>query len=174
MTELATIGYEGADIDDFIATLRAAEVSMLVDVRELPISRRKGFAKSALASSLAKEGIRYLHLKGLGDPKPGRDAARSGDFGKFLEIFTAHMTSAGAQSDLEVLKAQIGTERACLMCFERDPSQCHRTIVANTISDSMAAVVTHLEVKKGAANGVRRTRSRKSARSSEGVAACGR
>jgi uncharacterized protein (DUF488 family) len=64
----------------------ATSVRLLIDVRELPTSRRKGFAKSALSSALAAADIGYLHLKGLGDPKPGRDAARAGDYAGFLKV----------------------------------------------------------------------------------------
>jgi uncharacterized protein (DUF488 family) len=68
-TILATIGYEGADVDDFVATLRSAGIRRLIDVRELAISRRRGFAKRALSGALADADIEYVHLRGLGDPK---------------------------------------------------------------------------------------------------------
>src|SRR3954453_21108705 len=78
-TILTTIGYEAAELDDFVATLLAAGITRLIDVRELPISRRRGFAKRALSEALADAGIVYVHLRGLGDPKEGREAARVGD-----------------------------------------------------------------------------------------------
>ncbi|WP_299615728.1 DUF488 family protein [Pelagibius sp.] len=174
MTEFATIGYEGADIDDFIAVLHAARISLLVDVRELPISRRRGFAKTALSSALAEAGIQYLHLRGLGDPKPGRDAARAGNLREFRQIFAKHMRSEEARTDLEKLKAQLAQERVCLMCFERDPSNCHRSIVASMISDSMESKVIHLWVNKDATRVGQRSGSGKSPSAGEGVAACGR
>lgn len=85
MPVLATIGYEGSSLQDFIATLRAASIRTLIDVRALPISRRPGFAKNALSKALAEAGIDYVHLKGLGDPKEGRDAARANDLETFLK-----------------------------------------------------------------------------------------
>ena len=78
-----TIGYEGADLFDFLATLKHAEVSLLVDIRELPASRRKGFSKNALQENLESVGIQYIHLRDLGDPKEGRLAARTGNFKDF-------------------------------------------------------------------------------------------
>jgi hypothetical protein len=94
---LATIGYEGALLDHFIATLKSSSVRLLIDVRELPISRRKGFGKTALSTALEATNIGYLHLKGLGDPKPGREAARAGDYARFLKVFRAHMLTSAAQ-----------------------------------------------------------------------------
>lgn len=172
--ELATIGYEGADIDDFIATLQAADVTLLIDVRELPISRRKGFAKTALSSALTNAGIGYLHLKGLGDPKPGREAARAGDFKRFRKIFLKHMSSESAQGDLERAMTHSVAEKVCLMCYERDPKTCHRAIVANAISGSIGSDITHLGVREGVATRVQRTQPRASASTSESAASCGR
>ena len=75
---LSTIGYEGATLPEVIAKLRAAGVEVVVDVRAVAASRRAGFSKTVLRASLAAEGIGYEHLRTLGTPKPGRDAARRG------------------------------------------------------------------------------------------------
>ena len=80
--------------------MQAAGVKRLLDVREAPISRRKGYSKTALAAALAASGIDYVHLRGLGTPKPGREAAKAGDRAGFLEIFQRHMTSPEAHADL--------------------------------------------------------------------------
>lgn len=72
---LYTVGYEGVDLDEFIATLKTFGIKQIIDVRDLPLSRKRGFSKNALASALAEAGVKYLHVKSLGDPKPGREAA---------------------------------------------------------------------------------------------------
>jgi uncharacterized protein (DUF488 family) len=149
MSTLATIGYEGATLDDFLATLSTARIRMLIDVRELPISRRAGFAKNALSSALASVGIKYVHLKGLGDPKPGREAARANDHKKFLSIYTAHLKTAAAQDHLAEAVALSQGGDACLMCYERDPKVCHRKLVADRISAITGSAVKHLGVKDG-------------------------
>src|SRR5574337_1560309 len=100
MKKLYTLGYEHAAIEDFIATLKAACIERIIDVRELPVSRRKGFSKNVLQAILEANDIAYVHLKGLGDPKEGREAARAGDQEKFTQIFTQHMKSAQAVADL--------------------------------------------------------------------------
>ena len=74
---LFTFGYEGLTIDDFIARLKDARVNLIVDVRELPLSRKKGFSKSAFREHLAAAGIGYEHRPALGCPKPVRDQYRA-------------------------------------------------------------------------------------------------
>ena len=150
-TTLTTIGYEGALLDDFVATLKASSVSLLVDVRELPISRRKGFAKSALSTAVAEAGIRYLHLRGLGDPKEGRDAARSGNHARFLQVFKAHLLTTGAQLDLSAAASLAVKGGVCLMCYERDHAVCHRTLVAEAIRASVQVRIRHIGVRSGLA-----------------------
>lgn len=152
MTTLSTIGYEGASLEDFVATLQLAEVQTVLDIRELPISRRKGFAKTALSNALSEVGIGYVHLKGLGDPKEGREAARANDFKKFLKIYSKHLQSTEAQRDLELAVNASQAGRSCLLCYERDPNLCHRKLVAESISAIVDAKISHLGVKDGAAS----------------------
>ena len=83
-----------------------------------------------LRSRLEKEGIAYLHFKALGTPKPGRDAARAGRHGEFSEIYHSHLKSVEAQAELEALALRGGESPTCLLCFERDPALCHRSIIA--------------------------------------------
>jgi uncharacterized protein (DUF488 family) len=144
-----TIGYEGADLDDFLATLRCVGVRLVIDVRELPISRRKGFGKAVLSARLGENGIGYVHLKGLGDPKEGRDAARAGDMERFRAIFNRHMKSAAAQTDLQRAEKLVEEGGVCLLCYERDHDKCHRTLVATQISDRIPSRIVHLGVKTG-------------------------
>ncbi|HEY5329824.1 MAG TPA: DUF488 domain-containing protein [Acidobacteriaceae bacterium] len=148
---LVTIGYEGADLADFVATLRAVNVLRIIDVRELAISRRKGFAKKALSAALAGVGIEYVHLRGLGDPKPGREAARAGDDALFRKVFASHMDTVGARADLKVAERLVSKGGACLMCFERDHTACHRSIVAEAISGMVPISIRHVGVKVGLA-----------------------
>jgi uncharacterized protein (DUF488 family) len=133
MTTLYTIGYEGTDIDRFVATLKAAGVQLLADVRALPLSRKKGFSKNKLRDRIDLEGMHYIHLGALGDPKPGRDAARAGRFAQFRKIYRRHLAQADAQSSLRELAELVKEQTTCLMCFERDPTDCHRLIVASAL-----------------------------------------
>lgn len=134
MTTIFTIGYEGTDIDRFVETLRVVGIKRIVDVRAVALSRKKGFSKKSLAERLSIEGIDYIHLVNLGDPKPGRDAARAGQYEKFRAIYSKHLNSEEAQASLRELLDVAGEKPSCLLCFERDPVTCHRTIVAEEMT----------------------------------------
>ena len=141
-----------------LETLRLARVETVVDVRQLPISRRKGFAKNALKSALEDTDIEYVHLGGLGDPKEGRDAARAGDYSKFLKVFNAHMKTQSFAGDLEKSRGDRQGRGACLMCYERSELQCHRKLVSDEISAILGCDVKHLGVRKGISrDGTRKT-----------------
>lgn len=144
MSAIFTVGYEGTDIDRFVRTLAAAGVKQLADVRAVAVSRKAGFSKKKLEARLAEEGISYIHFVALGDPKPGREAARSGNHELFVSIFNDHMATEPAQQALEELKEAVELAPTCLMCFERDPTTCHRTIVANSVTQSTGFEVFNL------------------------------
>jgi uncharacterized protein (DUF488 family) len=151
---IATVGYEGATIDDFVAALQCASIDLLIDVRDLPLSRKKGFSKKQLAKALAASGIDYIHLRGLGDPKAGREAARAGNYGLFKTIFGRHMKSEAAVRDVNIAAELVKIRHACLMCFECDHAQCHRSIVADRLAQITRLTVTPLSVHDGGAGRV--------------------
>ena len=116
---IATIGYEGTTIDSFVAALRYASVDVLIDVRDLPLSRKKGFSKNGLAEILAASGIEYVHLRGLGDPKSGRNAARAGNYPLFRQIFGRHLETDTAVRDMDIAANLVSARRACLWRWRR-------------------------------------------------------
>ena len=93
-----TIGYEGAAMDDFLGVLVRAGVEQVIDVRALPLSRRPGFSKSSLAASLKEAGMGYVHLKALGTPKAGRDAAKKGDRATLEAVYDVQLELPEAQA----------------------------------------------------------------------------
>lgn len=143
---LLTIGYEGCTIDGVLDTLRAAGVGLLIDVRAVAASRKPGFSKRQLAAGLDAAGIRYIHLQGLGTPKPGRDAVRAGHPERMEPIFREHMTSDRAQAELGQARVLARDNRACLLCFERDHMHCHRRFVAEMITEETGQATIHLAV----------------------------
>ena len=100
---LFTIGYEQTPAKAVLDELESAGVKLLVDVRAVASSRRPGFSKNQLAAGLDERGISYLHLKGLGTPKSGREAARSGKFGLLHKIYSAHLKTTQAKEELDEL-----------------------------------------------------------------------
>lgn len=143
---LTTIGYEGARPDDFVRSLCVAGVDLIVDVRDRAQSRRPGFSKSVLQLSLTGAGIGYVHLRDLGDPKAGREAARAGDLKKFVQIYSKVLETEEARAALEWVAEAAQTKTVCLLCYERDPKACHRTLVAERISAITGLKARHLGV----------------------------
>lgn len=140
---LFTFGYEGLTIAAFIARLKETRVALIVDVRELPLSRKKGFSKSAFRDALNAAGIAYQHLPALGCPKPIRNQYRQdGDWSAYSRGFLAYLGAQQAQ--VRALAAEARTTRACLVCFEADPDFCHRTYVARAAHAAGAPAVQHL------------------------------
>jgi uncharacterized protein (DUF488 family) len=143
---LATIGYEGTTIDTVVTTLKDAQVALLIDVRAVPQSRKPGFSKRQLAATLDEAGIAYVHLKALGTPKAGRDAVRAGHPERMEVIFRDYMTGDRPQAELAQAKQLTQECTACLLCFERDHTTCHRHLVAEMIVAETGQAVVHLAV----------------------------
>lgn len=141
---LATIGYEGKTQAQMIAELKAAGVELVVDVRAVAASRRPGFSKTILAASLAEAGVGYEHLRGLGTPKAGRDAARAGRTDEMREIFSAHLAEPAAQVQL-ARAIELARERPiALLCYEAQACDCHRAVVAERICEALETTVADL------------------------------
>lgn len=147
MKTVSTIGYEGAGAAAFVCTLGAAGVELVLDIREIAGSRRPGFSKNALREHLALAGIGYIHFRNLGDPKEGREAARRGDYATFQRVFSAHLASKSAQAELAEAVRLASVSSVALLCYERDPKECHRSIVAKAMAEQSAFVIRHLGVQ---------------------------
>lgn len=144
MHPIATIGYESAPLDEVLGRLRGAGVELLIDVRAVASSRRAGFSKTLLGGALREEGIDYLHLRDLGTPKPGRQAARAGRTAEMRAIYEDHLATAAAAGALErAIEESLG-RRVCLLCYESDPACCHRAIVAERMTARTGAPILHL------------------------------
>lgn len=141
-----TFGYEGLDIEAFIARLQVAGVKTIVDVRELPLSRKKGFSKSAFSAALSAHGIAYMHVPALGCPKPIRNQYKAdANWHTYTKDFLKYIKTQDA-SLRELVKIAHATP-ACLVCFEADFSMCHRTFVARAARQLGGPVVTHLTAR---------------------------
>lgn len=144
MNRLATIGYETDTQNGLIQRLKAADVELVVDVRAVASSRKAGFSKTLLGDSLKAEGVGYLHLRPLGTPKAGRDAARAGRTDEMRQIFNAHLEEPEAQLALAQATELAKDKRIALLCYEDDPNCCHRQIVADRIRASLKCEVVDL------------------------------
>ena len=137
-----TIGYEATTVPEFIAALRQAGVERVIDVRALPLSRKPGFSKNVLKAGLAEAGIDYVHLKPLGTPADGRTAARAGRHEDLKRIYTAQLGLPEAIVAAEQMRELAAEMPSALLCFEREPAQCHRSLLLAAAAPD--AEVTHL------------------------------
>ncbi len=135
-----TIGYEATTMAEFLSALTNAGVRRVIDVRALPLSRRPGFSKSMLAASLKEAGIDYVHLKALGTPKRGRDAAKKGDVATLTAVYDAQLELPEAQAQAAQMLALSDEMPSALLCYERDPCHCHRTLLLRAVGEGREVV----------------------------------
>jgi len=139
-TKIFTIGYEATTMADFLSTLKAAEVERVIDVRALPLSRRPGFSKTSLAASLREVDIDYVHLKALGTPKRGRDAAKKGDVATLTAVYDEQLDLPEAQAQAAIMLGLAAEKPSVLLCYERDPCHCHRTLLLQAVGEGAEVV----------------------------------
>ena len=138
-----TAGYEGLALADFLRVVAQAGVRRVVDVREMPLSRKRGFSKAPLASALETAGIGYLHMRSLGCPKPIRDRYRSDqDWGAYTSAFMEYLSMQSTAID--ELARLCMEQSSALLCYETDPARCHRTYVARAAAAVAGADVLHI------------------------------
>jgi uncharacterized protein (DUF488 family) len=141
---LYTIGYEGRSVGEVLDALVRANVQRLVDVRELPLSRRRGFSKTRFGETLADVGIEYVHAKPLGNPKDNRDRYRAGNVEGGVKIYRRHLQNGSREALLDLATSVNGTV-TCLLCFERDHQLCHRAVITESLADLLPSVtISHL------------------------------
>ena len=137
-----TIGYEGTTVGEFLTALQQAGVKRVIDVRAVPNSRRPGFSKTPLRNALAEEGIDYVHLRALGTPADGRAAARAGRHEDLERIYAGQLELPEAIAQGAQMVDLAREEPSALLCYEREPSGCHRTLLLGAVAPQ--AEVTHL------------------------------
>lgn len=142
--KICTIGYEGLDIIEFMSLLSKNDIETIVDVREIPLSRKPGFSKKALGIALNLSGLEYVHMAALGCPKPIRDQYREdGNWTRYTSGFLKYLATQGeAIAELGALAA---TTNCALLCYEADYNFCHRSMVANAVKEATRARVQHLQ-----------------------------
>ncbi|MEX2202380.1 MAG: DUF488 domain-containing protein [Dongiaceae bacterium] len=143
---IATIGYERAKLADFLRTLRESGIAILFDIRANAWSRRSEFAAKRLEAALTEAGIAYRHLPSLGSPDPARDAAKAGDGAGFERHYRAQLETEAARDGLAMVANAAARGPVCLMCYERDPRDCHRRLTADALRAMTGHAPRHLFV----------------------------
>ena len=137
-----TIGYEGTTVGEFMKALTDAGVKRVIDVRAVPNSRRPGFSKTPLRNALAEEDIDYVHLRALGTPADGRSAARAGRHEDLIRIYAGQLELPEAIAEGAQVIDLAGEKPSAVLCYERDPAGCHRTLLLSAVAPD--AEVVHL------------------------------
>lgn len=135
-----TIGYEKTTQPELIAALQAAGVQRLIDVRAVPLSRKPGFSKNILKAGLAEAGIDYVHLKALGTPPEGREAARKGRRGDLERIYAGQLDLPEAIVATAQMLELAAEKPSALLCFERDPAACHRSLLIAAVANDAEVI----------------------------------
>jgi uncharacterized protein (DUF488 family) len=142
-TRIYTFGYEGLSIDEFIRHLKCSKIDRIVDVRAVPLSRKKGFSKTAFSLALGNAGIKYSHYVAMGCPKPIRERYKlTGSWQEYSLKFLSYL--AGQLEVLKEIASVTKSENCCLVCFEEDFNFCHRTFVARAISKVTNQSIIHI------------------------------
>ena len=130
MPELYTIGYEGISQETLFQTLVYHDIQTLLDIRQLPQSRKPGLSKTALGVAAAGFGIEYQHLRALGTPRDLRYQRKlDHDEAAFRSGYLAYLATQGDATN--ALVEQVQRSRCCLLCYEANAEECHRLLVAN-------------------------------------------
>jgi uncharacterized protein (DUF488 family) len=131
-----TIGHSTRRADEFLSLLRAHGVTILVDIRTVPKSRRHPhFAKDALAAFLGSYEIRYVHLPALGGlRKPRHDSPNGAWQNASFRGYADHMQTTEFAQGIDELFALAGEGTVAVMCAEAKWWQCHRQLVADALT----------------------------------------
>ncbi len=139
MCYVYTIGYQSFSLDTFMAALSQNHIEQVLDVRQIPMSRKPGFSKGKLSATLESAGIAYVHMQELGSSKDMREKLhKTKDYETFFQEYRYYL---GKHFPLVQQAWELATEkRTCLLCFEKSPSECHRSVIAEFLHTRMPNV----------------------------------
>lgn len=138
-----SIGYEGITEKYFLHLLRKQEIEIIVDVRQWPVSRKRGFSKKALEQLLIENSIGYCHMPSLGCPKIVRDKLKNGgSWASYALDYSQHLQ--GHLDVVDDLAKMVSDKRCALLCYEADPNFCHRSIIARLLHENYGAQICHI------------------------------
>ena len=130
---LFTTGYAGFKAETFLWKLGVYGIATVVDVRDSPTSRNPVFAQERLQPLLEEAGLGYVAVPALGAPAPiRRELKRGGSWADYFSAYRAHL--AEREAEIERLRARARETTCCLLCFERDATACHRSVLAEMLA----------------------------------------
>jgi len=131
---LFTIGYESLDVNSFLKILKNSDIQTLIDIREIPISRKRGFSQNELEEICKKHDLQYVHFRELGSPTWLRQKLRADrDYGFFFNQYRHYIKNNGGRKFVVEINKLAADRPTCLLCFEKDYKMCHRKVVASEV-----------------------------------------
>jgi uncharacterized protein (DUF488 family) len=125
MNPLFTIGHSTHEFAKFLGLLKQHRIEVVADVRSRPYSRFEWFSRPALEKALKENKIRYVFL---GDELGARREERECYIGLRADYDLISLTTA-FQTGMKRLRTGVEGFRVALMCSEREPLDCHRTVL---------------------------------------------
>jgi uncharacterized protein (DUF488 family) len=141
VTTIYSVGHSNHSLEKFIGLLMAAGITAIADVRSRPYSRRHPqFNKEALAASLKRHAIAYVFVgQELGARAEDPECYVNGQV-QFERLARTRSFEAGIERVLNGAKAF----RVAIMCAEREPLDCHRTLLVSRALERSGARIEHL------------------------------
>lgn len=145
-----TVGHSARPLEEFLGLLRAHGITLIVDVRKMPGSRRNPqFNRDTLQTALREAGIGYLDLPGLGGLRRRRpDSPNGGWKNASFQGYADYMLTQEFEQSLQELIKRAQGERAALLCAEAVPWRCHRSLIADALTVRGIAVEHILSPKR--------------------------
>lgn len=131
--DLVSIGYEGRSLDELLEVLAEHHVDVVADVRLTPMSRKPGLSKTKLAAALAGQGVDYVHLRLLGNPKENREPFWTGEVASGVARYRELLGEPAVSVAIDDLVTLASGQRVAVLCFERDHGRCHRQVVVDEV-----------------------------------------
>ena len=131
---VSSVGYEGCEIATFVDAIQAAGIDLVADVRLTPLSRKQGFSKTRLGAALGDIGVRYEHLRSLGNAKENRPLFAGAELEVGRARYRAGLRTPEARHALGELASWRQEHHVALLCFERDEERCHRSVVLEELA----------------------------------------
>jgi uncharacterized protein (DUF488 family) len=141
LATLYTVGHSNHPIEKFLGLLTAHDIGAVADVRSRPFSRRNPqFNKDRLAAHLAQQSIAYVFL--------GRElGARSDDpacYENGKVQYPRLAATASFKTGIDRLLAGAEKYRVALMCAEKEPLDCHRTLLVSRALEQAGISIAHI------------------------------
>jgi len=140
LNPLFTIGHSTHEFAKFLGLLEQHRIDVVADVRSRPYSRFEWFSRPALEKALKENGIRYVFL---GEELGARRDERECYIEQRADYDLISLTTA-FQRGIKRLRTGVEGFRVALMCSEKEPLDCHRTVLVCRHAKHFTNEISHI------------------------------